>query len=168
MISLTVLNPTVKKGNIFHAHKVIFPLLCSLFHHTHTHSRTPTQTDTPPPSSKPPLPLPLFHVIKVSARPCWPQATCLFIRGKRRESCQIPLLHIIIHSLCQNSVSHSSFLTAHIVSPLSLMPSLPPFSFLSPTLYFYSLALCSMEQREEVPLTLVARIIYIPAVLCYF
>ena len=61
--------------------------------------------------------------------------------------------------------------TAHIVfSPLYLMQSLPPFSFLSPTLslYFYPQALLSVEQREEVPLTLVVGIIYIPAVLYYF
>lgn len=48
------------------------------------------------------------------------------------------------------------------------MQSHPPFSFPSPTLsYFYTQASHYVEQREEVPLTLVAMIIYILAELCY-
>lgn len=129
----------LKKGNIFHVYKVIFPLLHSPFPHTqgplhkHTHHQHPPVL----------LSLPLSHVIKASAWPRWPQATCLFIRGKRRESCHIPLLHgraTSLSTMCVRTLSHFvSFLAAHIVSLLFyLMRSRPPFSFPSPTLFIFT------------------------------
>lgn len=129
----------------FHAVRVIFPLLllpCSTINTLKDpHANKHTTTAATAPIIQAPLPssFPLFLVIKASAWPRWPQATCLFIWRRRRESCHIPFLHGGAASLSAVCVSHS-FLSRcpHCLSPLYLMRSLPPpFSFLSPTLSLF-------------------------------
>lgn len=135
LISLTVLNRTAKESKIFHACEVIFPPLCSLYRHKHTRWRTPTQTHTrrrhhhPSPPSPP-----LFLVIKASTCPRWPQATYLFIWGRRRESCHIPALHgraTSLSAVCVRTLSRTRFFSAaHSVALSSLFNAIPPSIFL--------------------------------------
>lgn len=115
IISLTCLNPAVhffKKVNFF---SMSFHSSASLIPpptRTHKHGKSPLH---------PPVSPPFFCFMSLRHG------------RKSRDSCQIPPLHIIIHTLCWNSdsITHS-FLTAHIVAPLSFQraPSLPLAFFL--------------------------------------
>lgn len=130
VISVTCLNPAVhfqkKKSQLFfhtsfHSSASLIPL------RTHTGARTQTSQESPAPTSLPP-PIFLLHVIEVAAR-----------AGSQGRVVRF-LLSTSLSALCAGTLSPSrtSFLTAHVVTPLpfNMHHHSPPLFSFPPTLCF--------------------------------